>query len=52
MDIDKKTKEQTEYLFNQIEPFLDGVEYGKVNKIDKDVRHIIYKVLKVFNQCR
>jgi hypothetical protein len=49
MSLDSKTKEQTDYLFNQIEPFLGGKCYD----IDKeDIKKIIYKTLKVFNQGR
>ena len=43
-DIDSKTKEQTDYLFSLIEPFLED------SRDNKDVKKIIYKILKVFNQ--
>lgn len=53
MSLASKTKEQTDYLFNQIEPFLD--EQVSLNERigsseSKDVKKIIYKILKVFNQ--
>jgi hypothetical protein len=48
LSLDDKTKEQTDYLFNQIEPFLDW----ESDESRKDVKKIIYKTLKVFNQGR
>jgi hypothetical protein len=49
LNLDSKTKEQTDYLFNQIEPFLD--RESSLNDFE-DVKKIIYKTLKVFNQGR
>ena len=49
MKIDEKTKEQTDYLFNQIEIYMDE----KMSlKEWNEVKRIIYKCLKVFNQGR
>jgi hypothetical protein len=42
MQMDIKVKEQTAYLFNQIEPFLSD------STDKKDVLRIIFKILKVF----
>jgi hypothetical protein len=42
MEIDDKVKEYTEYLYKMIEPFLEDVGY------EKDIKHIIFKTLKVF----
>ena len=41
MQMDDKVREQTDYLFNQLEVYLE-------DKDKKDVKRIIFKLLKVF----
>lgn len=44
--MDKQVKDFTDYLFNQLEPFLDKID-GEL-RTNKDVRHIIFKCAKTF----